>query len=54
MTTPYKEYRSGLLEEARKQSPNGEISAKERRRLFREANVFCIKEEIRKAKEIAQ
>lgn len=53
-TPLYKKYRASLLEQAVKKSPNGKLSAEERRYISTEANILCIKEEVKKAKEIAQ
>lgn len=49
----YREYRVNLIEEAKK-AAGGKLSKEESRRLFIKANVHCIKEEIKQAKEIAQ
>ncbi|EKD24926.1 MAG: oxidoreductase, 2-nitropropane dioxygenase family protein [uncultured bacterium (gcode 4)] len=50
----YKKYRANLFRQAIKNSPNGKLSKDDHRCLFKEANIFCIKEEIKRAKEISQ
>ncbi|MEI6773989.1 MAG: hypothetical protein WCL18_04190 [bacterium] len=53
MIPEYREYRLGVLKEAKK-AAGGKLSKEEARNLFKQANIRCIKEEIRKAKEISQ
>ncbi|MBU0627215.1 hypothetical protein KKG31_05395 [Patescibacteria group bacterium] len=54
MIPAYHEYWVKTIKEAKINAPSGILSKDDTRRLFKEANIFCIKEEIRKAKEIAQ
>ncbi|MCX6823992.1 MAG: nitronate monooxygenase [candidate division SR1 bacterium] len=49
----YKEYRTNLRKE-RKEMLGGSISPEEYTKLINEADAYCIKQEIKKAKEIAQ
>ena len=53
MIPKYRKYRVNLIKEA-KEAAGGKLSKEESRRLFKEANIYCIKEEIRQAKEISQ
>jgi hypothetical protein len=53
MIPEYHTYRMNKIKEAKKVA-GGKLSKEESRQLFKEANISCIKEEIRKSKEIAQ
>lgn len=54
MTAKYREYWTNLIKEAKQNSPDNKLSKEESRLLFKQANVFCLQEEIKHAKTISQ
>lgn len=53
MIPEYRKYRSNKIKEAKKIA-GGELSEEENRNVFKEANTYWIKKEVKKAREIAQ